>query len=75
MMIIFQKKFFSYRNLNHKTFEIMNKSWINIYNLFTKDKNEEFIWPRGLPLDEIKSNKINIKKLQKEEKFFTTGCM
>ena len=30
-----KKNFFSYRNLDHKTFEIMNKSWINIYNLFT----------------------------------------
>ena len=65
-----KKNFFSSRNLYHKTFEIKNKSWVNIYNLFTKDKKKEFIWPRGLPLDEIKSNKINIKKLQKEEKFF-----
>ena len=48
--------------------EIKNKSWINIYDLLLKKKNP--IWPRGLPLDEINSNKIKLSQKKIESKFY-----
>ena len=61
MMIIFQKKnFFKKKKLSHKCKEIINKDWVNIYDLFTF--SNKMIWPRGLPLDYIKKNKIKLKK-------------
>ncbi len=60
------KKFFSKVQISHKVKKIKNKSWINIYDLFKKKKDEE-LWPRGLPLDELFKNKINLteKKINK----------
>ena len=55
-----KKKFFDKKKLQHSASEIKNTSWINIYNLFSK--NENFIWPRGLPLNQLNSNKINLEK-------------
>jgi len=46
-MIFFQKRY-----LSHYVKKVLNNSWINIYNYFLSKKNN-FIWPRGLPLDEI----------------------
>ena len=62
-----KKGFFLDRTNIHKTKKIENKSWINIYKIF--NKNKEIIWPRGLPLDEIDSNKIKISKTKKLGQF------
>ena len=47
----------------------MNKNWVNIYDLFLKEK--KFIWPRGLPLNFVKKNKIRLTKKKKNYKNFT----
>lgn len=60
--------FFNKKNLLHSVREIKNKSWVNIYDIFLKKKN--LIWPRGLPLDEINSNKIVISKKKIKKKFY-----
>jgi hypothetical protein len=63
-----KKNFFSEKNYIHYVREIKNNSWINIYSLFLKNKNQK-IWPRGLPLDYINYNEIFLKK-KKIGKFF-----
>ncbi len=55
-----KKNFFDEKKLKHFAFEIKNKSWVNIYDLFVKKKS--YLWPRGLPLDHINKNKILLKK-------------
>ena len=67
-MIIIKKDFFKKRYLSHKASEIKNNSWVNIYDLFLKSNNN-FIWPRGLPLDEISVSKVKISK-KKTQTFF-----
>tara|TARA_B100000941_G_scaffold246161_1_gene190876 strand:+ start:168 stop:1172 length:1005 start_codon:yes stop_codon:yes gene_type:complete len=63
-----KKEFFLKRILIHNTIEIKNKSWINIYKVFLKNK-KNFIWPRGLPLDEILRSKPKLSKKKKSQKF------
>ena len=63
-----KKNFFYNKTLSHKVNEIKNKSWINIYDFFLKKKNS--IWPRGLPLDEINSNKILTSKKKLKKNFY-----
>ena len=65
-----KKNFFFPKKLEHNANTIKNNSWINIYDLFLKNKNKKIIWPRGIPLDEIWSNRIFIKKKKEKEKFF-----
>jgi len=54
------KIFFQDRSLFQKFYLVKNKGWINIYDVFKKDKS--LIWPRGLPLTEITKKKIFIRK-------------
>ncbi len=61
-------KFFQKRKKNYFVKEIINKDWVNIYNFFLKKKTN--IWPRGLPLEKIKSNEIKISKKRKKGNFF-----
>jgi len=49
------KKFFQDRFLIQKFSLVKNKGWINIYDIFKRDKS--LIWPRGLPLTEIVKKK------------------
>lgn len=63
-----KKNFFTTPKLIHKVSEIMNKNWVNIYDLFLKEK--KFIWPRGLPLNFVKKNKIRLTKKKKLQKFY-----
>ena len=59
-----KKSFFSNKKTSHQTKKIMNSGWINIYDLFLTKK--EFIWPRGIPLDELENKiKIDKKKISK----------
>ena len=67
-----KKNFFSKKTYIHYTKEIMNNSWINIYSLFLKDKNHT-VWPRGLPLDHINSNKFFLKKKNKSHFYLQQG--
>ena len=62
-----KNSFFEKRQLDHYVKNINNKGWINIYDLFLRKKN--FIWPRGLPLDQI-NNIIKISKSKELNKFF-----
>ena len=62
-----KNNFFNNKKLIHKTNEIKNKDWVNVYDLFSKEKN--LIWPRGLPLNFIKKNRIRLSK-QKVNKFY-----
>jgi len=62
-----KKSFFQNRKITHKVNFLKNENWINIYDFFLK-KNE-FIWPRGLPLDEF-NNKIKISNNRVYRKFF-----
>tara|TARA_X000000950_G_scaffold205530_1_gene247242 strand:+ start:18635 stop:19660 length:1026 start_codon:yes stop_codon:yes gene_type:complete len=52
------KNFFSTISFfsNSQTIE-KKKDWINIYNYFSKKKDFNKIWPRGLPLEKIKKDK------------------
>ena len=71
-----KKNFFFPKKLEHNPYTIKNNSWINIYDLFLKNKKKKIIWPRGIPLDEIWSNRIFIKKKKRKRKiFFTTRCL
>ena len=56
-----KKNFFKKRVLTHNVKKILNESWINIYNFFLL-KKDDFVWPRGLPLDEIDGDKIFLSK-------------
>lgn len=60
--------FFSEKKLEHTVSEISNSDWINIYDFFLK-KNE-IIWPRGLPLDKIRDQKIKIKNKKIKNNFY-----
>ncbi len=62
-----KKNFFQKKKLFHSAKEIGNNSWINIYDLFQK---KNLVWPRGLPLDQIFSNKIKIKRKKIKDKFY-----
>ena len=62
-----KKSFFEERKLNHYVQNINNKIGLIYTNLFSKKKN--FIWPRGLPLDQI-SNIIKISKYKEWNKFY-----
>ena len=61
-----KKNFFSHKQINHLSKKIKNIGWVNIYDLFLKKK--EFIWPRGLPLDEL-DNKIQIENKKTNNQF------
>jgi hypothetical protein len=56
------ENFFHNRTLTHKYSQVKNKGWINVYDIFKKDKS--LIWPRGLPLNEI----LNKKKFKYKTK-------
>jgi hypothetical protein len=58
--------FFKKRKIAHITTSIKNNGWVNIYDLFVKKKH--FIWPRGIPLDEL-NNKIKLNKTKKKFNF------
>jgi hypothetical protein len=61
-----KKSFFLNKKTNHQTRKIKNSGWINIYDFFLNKK--EFIWPRGIPLDELE-NKIRIDKKKTSKSF------
>lgn len=65
-----KKNFFNKIKLNYKVNTILNQSWINIYDLFIKNKSKYKIWPRGIPLDELFKNQIKIDKVKKEKFFY-----
>ena len=68
-----KKRIFLKRILFHNTIEIKNKSWINIYKVFLKNK-KIFIWPRGLPFDEILRSKPKLsKKENHKNSYFNKG--
>ena len=58
--------FFNDIKLSKKVKEIKNAGWVNVYKKFLI--NNEDIWPRGLPLNEIK--KVPIFKTKKVKKNF-----
>lgn len=58
--------FLKHIKLTKKVNEIKNVGWVNVYKKFL-NKNED-IWPRGLPLNEIK--KVPIFKSKKVKKNF-----
>tara|TARA_X000000950_G_scaffold212171_1_gene255256 strand:- start:3788 stop:4792 length:1005 start_codon:yes stop_codon:yes gene_type:complete len=58
--------FFNHIKLTQKVKEIKNVGWVNVYKSFIY--NDKDIWPRGLPLNEIK--KIPIFKNRKVKKSF-----
>lgn len=63
-----KKNFFHKITLSHNVKIIKNKSWVNIYDLFLR--NKKLVWPRGLPLDEIGRNKIIISKKKYKKQFY-----
>ena len=63
--------FFKERSLVHKFYQVKNKGWINIYDIFKRDKS--LIWPRGLPLSEILKKKKFKFKLKKNKCFIQQG--
>ena len=50
------KNFFSNLNIKQKCVILKNKSWVNVFDYFKKNKKDT-LWPRGFPLDEIKKKK------------------
>ena len=66
-----KKNFFEEKKLIHNVKEIKNKSWVNIYDLFTTNKS--LIWPRGLPLDDIMENKIKLSAKKKIRFYLQQG--
>jgi len=65
--------FFDKKKLFHNVKKILNKSWINIYDIFLKKKSVNLIWPRGLPLLYIDSNKIKLGKSQNNPFYLQQG--
>lgn len=65
--------FFHNKNLFHKAKKILNKTWVNIYDLFLSKKNSNPIWPRGLPLSHIHSHKIKLGKVELEKFYLQQG--
>jgi hypothetical protein len=65
------KNFFKDRYLAQKFSLVKNKGWINIYDIFKR--NKALIWPRGLPLDEILNKKRFKFKLVKEKCYVQQG--
>ena len=63
-----KNNFFSDKKLKHNVYEITNKNWINIYDFFIN--KSEPIWPRGLPLDKIRDEKIKFSKNKKLLEFY-----
>ncbi len=61
------KYFFDERKVEHLASSVKNNGWVNIYDFFLKKK--EFIWPRGIPLDELNNKLIHTAK-KKNQKFF-----
>jgi hypothetical protein len=58
-----KNSFFDNLELEKNISLLSGPKWINIFKIFNK-KNNEIIWPRGFPLDEItQSNKVKSKKL------------
>ena len=66
-----KKNFFSKKYYIHDAKSIRNNSWINIYDVFQKNKKK--VWPRGLPLDELFSNKIKLVKKKKITYYLQQG--
>ncbi len=64
-----KKNYFKPINLSHKVNIINNNDWVNIYDLFLKNKKYK-VWPRGIPLDEIFKNKIKFKKKKSYKNFY-----
>ncbi len=57
-----KKTFFQNLELKKKINVLSGPKWINIFKIFQK-KNDNIIWPRGFPLDEINNfHKIKITK-------------
>ena len=54
------KYFFDERKVEHLASSVKNNGWVNIYDFFLKKK--EFIWPRGIPLDELNNKLIHTTK-------------
>ena len=65
--------FFYNKNLFHKAKKILNKTWVNVYDLFLSKKNSNIIWPRGLPLAHIHSHKIKLGKVLLEKFYLQQG--
>lgn len=65
-----KKNFFNRIKLNYKVNTILNRSWVNMYDLFVKSKTKYKIWPRGIPLDELFKNQIKIDKVKKNKFFY-----
>jgi hypothetical protein len=67
-----KKNFFSKKSYVHKVPYVMNKSWVNIYDVFKKNKKIN-VWPRGLPLDELFINKIKLGNNKKNIFYLQQG--
>ena len=65
-----KKNFFTTPKLTHKAPEIKNKNWVNIYDLFLNEK--KLLWPRGLPLNFVKKNRIILTKKKKIKQILLT---
>jgi hypothetical protein len=65
--------FFSEKSLFHHAKKILNKSWVNIYDLFLHKKSNHLIWPRGLPLSDIDRYKIKLGKSEKNSFYLQQG--
>ncbi len=61
-----KNNFFSNLDYKQKCLIIRNKGWINVFDYFKKSK-KKIIWPRGYPLDEIKTKKNISGKVGKLE--------
>ena len=58
--------FFNKPELYIKSKILKSKKWINVYKLFS----DQFLWPRGLPLNEINNKQRILKK--KERRLYTS---
>ena len=67
-----KQNFFIKKNYIHRAQYIKNNSWVNIYDIFKKNKNIK-VWPRGLPLDELFSNTIKLGHKKKNIYYLQQG--
>jgi len=67
-----KKNFFSKKSYVHNVPYVMNNSWVNIYDVFKKNKKIK-VWPRGLPLDELFINKIKLGNNKKNIFYLQQG--
>lgn len=58
-----REEFWTERSRNVEAYDVKGQGWLNVYHYFSDD----FIWPRGLPLEEIQKKLPSIDTFEKKD--------